>query len=180
MLNAQGFDILSYVAPILSMRLDKAQEVAWTTKAKALSTGYTTAAPTAVTYTDLLGWEHSLSVAYRSDSVFVISDSLYKALRGLVDSNARPIIDLDPTNEFVERIHGKPVVVSDTFDTVAATNKMGLFCSADGIKIRDVVPQRLTVYRYLPTFPDQTGYALYANADAGFVAGACSLLVSHA
>lgn len=180
LLNANGFDILGYTAPVLQKRLDKAQETTWTTTAKALATGYTTAAPTAVSYADIIGWEHSLAVAYRSDGVFILSDTLYKAMRGLVDSNARPIIDLSPQSVFQETLHGKPIVVSDYFDALAATAKMGLFVSADAIKIRDVVPQRLTRYVNIPTFPDQTGYDLFANGDCQFVAGGASLLVSHA
>lgn len=179
LLNANGFDILGYVAPVLQKRLDKAQETAWTTTVKALTASYTTAAPTVVSYADILGWEHSLAPAYRRDGVFVVSDPLYKLMRGLVDANSRPIIDLSPQSVFQETLHGKPIVVSDYFDAVASTTKPGIFVSADAIKMRDVVPQRLTRYVNIPTFPDQTGYDLFANGDCQFVAGGTSLLAMH-
>jgi len=118
LLNANGFDILAYITPVLQKSVDKTQESAYTTALVALngSAGTVTCASnlsTGVIYSDLLTWEHTLNVAYRSDAGFIVSDSLYKSLRGLVDNNKRPIFDLDPSNVFQGRIHGKPVFVSD-------------------------------------------------------------------
>jgi HK97 family phage major capsid protein len=186
LLNAEGFDVLSYVAPVLGLMFDKAQESAYTTTAQSAFTtnNYTvTGAQVGIKYSDLLNWEHKLPTAYRRDGVFVLSDSLYKAFRGMVDNNLRPIIDLNPAGTlaqgngplFIEQIHGKPIAVSDYYTAVdttvaaAGTLKTGLFCSADAIKLRDVVPQRLTRYVNVPTFPDQTGYNLFGNGDCKFV-----------
>lgn len=175
MLNANGFDILAYVTPIVQKSVDKIQESAWTTTLQNANTsGSTTTASTnlatGVIYTDLLTWEHNLNIAYRSDAGFIVSDSLYKNLRGLTDNNKRPIFDLDPTNVFQGRIHGKPVFVSDYLSTASAVSGIsGVFISGDAIKLRDVVPQRLTRYVNVPQYPDQTGFQLYANGDCQFV-----------
>jgi HK97 family phage major capsid protein len=193
LLNAEGFDVLSYVAPVLQIMFDKGQEAAFTTTAQGAFTGnyIVPGSQTGITYQDLLNWEHTLAVAYRRDAVFVLSDSLYKTARGMVDSNKRPIIDLNPAGTlaqgsgplFIEQIHGKPIAVSDYMTAVdptvaaAGTLKTGLFCSADAIKLRDVVPQRLTRYVNVPTFPDQTGYNLFGNGDCQFVNAGGALFI---
>ena len=194
LINAEGFDILSYVLPILQIMLDKAQESTFTTTATTnLTTNlYTvTASQVGVTYKDLLNWEHSIIEAYRRDAVFILADTLYKAFRGMVDSNNRPIIDLNPAGQlaqgsgqlFIEQIHGKPIAVNDYLTALtnsvaaAGTEKCGIFISADGIKLRDVVPQRATRYVNIPTFPDQTGYNLFANGDCQFVNNAGSVFL---
>src|SRR4051812_43940766 len=108
MVFANNFDVSSYAVPMLQARLEKSQESAWTTTALTGTVGKTTATTTGITYAELLAWEHSLAAAYRSDAVFVLSDSAYRVLRGLVDDQHRPIMDLDPTNVFVGKIHGRP------------------------------------------------------------------------
>lgn len=182
MVLAQDFDVMSYALPVLQKRVDKAQESAWTTTAKALTAGYTGSSATGVTYADLLGWEHSLKAAYRSDAGFIVSDSMYKALRGLVDSNNRPIMDLDPTNKFQATIHGKPVLVSDYLDAIGSgvSKKCGVFASADAVKIMDVLNDRLARYVNVPQYPDQTGFELFTNGDCGFVTAGVSLFVTAA
>jgi HK97 family phage major capsid protein len=125
-------------------------------------------------------FEGSLSAAYRTDGGFLISDSAYQILRSLVDSNNRPIMDLDPTNQFQATVHGKPIVVSDYMETVAATHVIAAFCSADALKVFDAGQQRVARYVLQPSFPDQTGFELFANGDFGFVAGGVRTLVTHA
>jgi HK97 family phage major capsid protein len=179
MLNANGFDILSYVTPIIQKSVDKAQESAFTTTLTNITPAglVTTASKAAITYAQIVSWEHSLPVAYRSDAGFIFSDSLYQSIRSLVDNNNRPIMDLDPTNVFQARLHGKPVVVSDYLAAMGTANGIaGAFMSGDAIKLRDVVPQRLTRYVNVPSQRDQTGYDLFANGDCQFVSSGVSLL----
>jgi HK97 family phage major capsid protein len=168
--NAVDFDLFSYSLPLLSKRVDKAEESAWTTKVLANATvGKTTAVNSGMTYLELIAWEHSLNAAYRSDMGFILADSLYQIVRQLVDTNNRPIMDLDPTNKFQATIHGKPVFVSDYLAPVATITKSGIIASAEAIKILDAGMQRLTRYVLVPAQPDQTGFELFANADLDFV-----------
>jgi HK97 family phage major capsid protein len=178
LLNANGFDILAYITPILQKTVDKTEESAWTTTLAALTAPTTvTASKAAITYPTLLAWEHKLAVAYRSDAAFIVSDTLYQTLRGLVDNNNRPIMDLDPTNVFQMRMHGKPIFVSDFLSAMGTANGFaGAFLSGDAIKLRDVIPQRLTRYVNIPTSEDQTGYCLFANGDCQFAPAGVSLL----
>ena len=179
LLNANGFDILSYVVPIVQKSVDKKQESVWTTTLTGITPAgtVTTASKAAITYPQVIQWEHTLPVAYRSDAGFLVSDTAYQTMRGLVDSNARPIFDLDPTNVFQAKLHGKPVFVSDYLSAMGTANGFaGAFISGDAIKLRDVVPQRLTRYVNVPSQRDQTGYDLFANGDCQFVTGGVALL----
>ena len=179
--NAVDFDVFGYVMPMLQRRLDKSQESSWVTAIKSNGTvGKTTAAPTTFTYAEWLAFEHSLPAAYRIDGGFLIADSAYQILRGLVDTNNRPIMDLDPTNSFQATVHGKPVIVSDYLDAVAATKVIAAFCSADALKVFDAGLKRIARYVLQPSFPDQTGFELFANGDFGFVGAGVRTFVTHA
>jgi HK97 family phage major capsid protein len=177
MVMASSFDVVGFTLPMAQKRIDKFQESQWTTNVITNgNVGLTTASATAITYAELLTWEHSLAPAYRPDAAFALADSLYKALRGLVDNNNRPVLDLDPTNTFVGKIHGKPVVVGDYFQTLAANHITGAFVSASAIKIVDVKDARLARYSNLPSNPDQVGFQMFVNGDFGFVTNGISLV----
>jgi len=60
--------------------------------------------------------------------------------------------------------------------TTTAGGIAGAFLSGDAIKLRDVVPQRLTRYVNVPQYTDQTGYQLFANGDCQFVTQGIALL----
>lgn len=179
--NAVDFDVFSYMLPMLYRRLDKAQESAWVASLKTDATvGKTTVAPSGMTYNEFTLWEHSLSAAYRTDAGFLLSDSAYQQVRSLVDNNNRPIMDLDPTNQFQATIHGKPVFITDYFDSVAADKVIGAFASAEALKVFDAGLKRIARYILQPAYPDQTGFELFANGDFGFVNAGVRLLKTHA
>jgi len=178
---AGTFDPLQTAGVVLHQMVEKARESAGTTQAKTLTKNLFTSATSAVfAYADLIAWEHTLPVAYRSDSVFILSDSLYKTMRGLVDNNGRPVIDLDPTNNWSEVIHGKPIVVSDYFDAVSASSKSGMYCSGAAIMVYDAGPLRFIRFENYPLKVDQVGYNLAQNGDIQFMAAGCSLCKIHA
>lgn len=133
---ANSFDILAFIMPRLQKRVDKKQEGDAVTKLITGTVGKTTAVNNAITYNELLDWEHSLLPEYRSDMVYLVSDSLYKLLRRLADSNGRPIMDLDPVNKFQTSIHGKPVLVCDKLAAVGTLAKPGVIASASSLFVR--------------------------------------------
>jgi len=168
--NALDFDIIEWILPRLDKRLAKSQESAWTATVKTNATiGVTTASHTAITYAEWLTFEHSLNAAYRDDAGFILEDSIYKIVRGMVDSNNRPIMDLDPANKFMSTIHGKPVVVGEYFDAAGAASVSGAFVSAEAILMLDAGMQRIARYVLVPANPDQTGFELFANGDMNFI-----------
>jgi HK97 family phage major capsid protein len=179
--GAVDFDLFSYMMPMLVRRLDKVQESDWISTIKSNATvGKTAAATNALTYADWLSFEHSLPAAYRTDAAFMLSDAAYQAVRGMVDDNKRPICDLDPTNEFQARVHGKPIIISDFFDGVTAGGVVGCFASAEALKVFDAGPKRVARYVLQPSRPDQTGFELFANGDFDFVRAGVRTLAMHA
>ena len=171
-LGAPGFDVLSYVIPQLERRVDLAQEAAWHTAVKTdVTASVTSATASTITLANVLNWEHQLSVAYRSDQVAVVADSFYKLLRGLVDSNGRPILELDPST-MISSIHGIQIFVSDSVEAVATGKTVGVLFSADAFKIYDSGSPRLTRYVNSEHRPDQTGLELFVNGSAKMVPSA--------
>lgn len=197
MILAQDFDVMGFVVPTLAKRINKAKESAWTTTLSALTPAYTTIAPptaavpagtgtsaiaatSGMTYQDVIGIEHSLYAPYRNDAGWIVSDSFYQALRGIVDNMGRPILDEQPNTLFAASIHGKPVIVNEYFPTYAAGAICGAFLSATGYYIMDVANDRLARYVGVPTNPDQTGFEQFANGDCGFISAGVSLIKAHA
>jgi HK97 family phage major capsid protein len=178
--NAVDFDLFSYMLPMLYRRLDKVQESAWITDIIDNATAAPTPSGTnSIGYGDILKFEHSLPAAYRSDAAFIVSDSAYQQIRGLVDNNNRPIFDLDPTNSFQGTLHGKPVIVSDYMEAIGAGNTVATFCSASALFVFDAGLKRLARYILQPSFPDQTGFELFANGDFGYVNAGVRTLTMH-
>jgi HK97 family phage major capsid protein len=178
--NAVDFDLVGAMLPMLYRRLDKIQESTWVTKMISTATDAPTPSGTiSLGYQDILQWEHSLQAAYRSDAAFIVSDSAYQVLRGIVDNVNRPIFDLDPTNSFQGTLHGKPIIVSDYFDAMGAGNTVGAFVSASALQVFDAGQKRLARYILQPAYPDQTGFELFGNGDFGFVGAGVRTLTMH-
>jgi HK97 family phage major capsid protein len=173
---AQDFDVVAYALPQLAKRINKAKETAWTTKLAALTPAYTTESSLGLKYNDVLAWEHSLYAPYRSDAGFLVSDSLYKALRGVVDLMGRPILDEQPNTMFAATIHGKPVLINEYLAEFGTSAICGAFISASGFQIMDIANDRLARYIGVPTRPDQTGLEQFANGDCGFIPVGVSVL----
>lgn len=174
MLLANGFDVLGFTLPQLQQRLLRRQSSLWTTIVKNATVGKTSASRTALTYAELLAFEHSLPVAYRTPGKMAIicSDGFMQLVRGLVDDQHRPVMDQDPQNVFQSRIHGIPVFISEHLDAIGSTyvvsGKAAVICDVDKLFVRDVVPPRLETYRNYPLKGDQTGMNLFWNADFNY------------
>jgi len=169
--GAVDFDLFSYMLPMLYKRLDKIQESTWITNLMTNgTTGTTTASKSTFTYAEWMAFEASLPAAYSNDSAFIMSQSSYQIVRSLVDNNKRPIFDLDPTNQFMSRIHGRPVIISDYVQTMGtAANCVAAYVSAGALMVFDAGMKRVARYILQPAYPDQTGFELFANGDFGFV-----------
>lgn len=177
MVLGQSFDVMAFTQNMAVKRLEKIRESAWTTTITTNGTvGKTCAAAGAITYAEIIAFEHSLNVAYRSDAAFVLSDNAYQIIRGITDSYGRPIFDEDPTNVFMGKIHGKPVLVCDYLSSMGANNLVGAFASADALKILDIQNSRLARYQNVPTNPDQIGFEWFENGDFNFIPNGLRLL----
>lgn len=173
---APGYDPLNSVLPQLFQRVEAARESALGADLVANATvGKTTASTTAITYSEVLDWFHSLSVGYRSDRVYFLSDSLFRLIRGLVDDQHRPIL-VDTVERGAFSIDGRPVYITDSLEAVAAGKVVGVVASAEAIKIYDAGSPRVVRYENYPAKPDQVGFEVFANGDMGFATPAVKAL----
>ena len=174
LLSSVGFDLLTYLEPMLDERIDRAQLAAWFALLVAATVGVTTASTTGITYNELLNWQHSIPLARRKNGVFFVSDGLQRALRGLVDTTGQPLYQPSLRDDAPDLLLGWPVIVTDGLATPAAGAVSGVAASADGLIVRDVrtgTTGGKRVARYQEsTHPDQFGIREFANGDFAFVA----------
>jgi HK97 family phage major capsid protein len=166
--------MVSYLMPMLYKRLELARDAAAATAiisgatAATFTTGSTSSSTTAISYQDVLDFEHSISPQHRSDAVIICSDSWMKLVRSVVDDNHRPLLELSPQT-MISSIHGIPIFISDNFEAFSADNVPAVIASAECLKLYYAGPQRLARFVNVPTRPDQTGYELFENGDFDFV-----------
>jgi HK97 family phage major capsid protein len=173
LLQSTGFDLLSYLEPMLDERIDRAQLTAWFALLVAATVGKTTAATNNITYPELLDWQHSIPLARRRNGVFFVSDGLQRALRGLVDDNGQPLYQTSLRDDAPDLLLGWPVFVTDGLATPAAGAVSGVAASTDGLIVRDVrggTTGGKRVKRYEEsTHADQFGIREFSNGDFKFV-----------
>ncbi|MBS1798939.1 MAG: phage major capsid protein [Acidobacteria bacterium] len=90
------------------------------------ATAVTTAAPTAITYQELLATYAGLDPAYVEQSSFTMSASTRNFLMGLTDNYGRPLLTEAGAVPF-GTLFGRPIVISQYADAVAASKTPILF-----------------------------------------------------
>jgi len=173
-LKALPYDLAAYLMPILDKRVELAQNTAWHTKALTYQAGgntVTSAATNGITYSEFVQWFHKLGPQFRVDGVFIVSDGLLTVLESLTDNYGRPLLSDPLITGAVKTLRGCPVVIDTAMATPAAAAVSGVFVSAGSIHIRQCDNRRIAIYKDIPTFPDQTGYREFLNADFGLSTG---------
>ena len=169
LLNSLSFDLLAYIQPMLDSRIDIKQATAWMTSIKATATiGVTTASTAGVTFQELLTWQHSVPIVNRPYGVFVLSDGLFRAIRGLTDTQNRPIYQESLQDGAPDKLLGWPVFPSTALSDPAAGQISGLAVAANRIFVRDITNRRVTRYVNDADRRDQFGLAEFANGDFAF------------
>lgn len=179
LVNANGFDLVSYILPILDKRIEIAQDTAWITKLLAKSvTGntVTTAATTAITYDEFIGFFHKLVPQYRVDGAFIVSDAFYQTIRTLKDDQKRPLLTDSVVAGAPAMLQGKPLFISNNMEAVAAGKIPAAFVSAEALKARLVKNRRIARYVDNPAYPDQVGFREFVNGDFDVVSAGVAFL----
>lgn len=181
LLNSLTYDLLGYLQPMLDQRIDRNQAAAWITKIVSTGVvGVTTASTTGVTFNELLNWQHSIAPAYRPYGAFFLSDGLLRAIRGMVDSQGRPLYQESLRDDAPDTLLGWPVFVSTDLATPAANAVSGFAMAVDQAFVRDVNNKRIARYVNIPTRPDQFGICEFTNGDFAFNAVGVRLLKNAA
>jgi HK97 family phage major capsid protein len=142
--------------------------------ALASTLGVTSAAPTAVAYTDLAALFGSLDALYAANASWVMSSATRASLMGIVSTTGQPILQTDVSNNPFNAIFGRPIVIDESRPAIAATNKAILFGDLKAGYTARQVSGGFGIKRLneLLALKDETGFVLFArvggyNVDAG-------------
>jgi HK97 family phage major capsid protein len=82
----------------------------------------TSASPTAIVYEDLVNLYGSLDAAYVQNASWVMTSTTCAALMGLISTTGQPILQTDVAGNPFNAIFGRPIVISEFQQSIAATN----------------------------------------------------------
>ncbi len=138
----------------------------------------TTSSPTAFTYSDLVSLDQSLPKRFQSYKVIVLSQTAYAQACALTFASGPAVLTTD--NNGLKRFNGVPVLRSDSFQALAATNVIGAIFSLSGFHLRDAGQVKVIRYTQVPSKPDQSGFDLVHYHAYGYSPAAIALFKAHA
>jgi HK97 family phage major capsid protein len=180
LLQDSGFDIDSWLARALAMRVARAQNQHFTTgtgssQPQGMQTnaavGKTGAAGqvASVTYDDLVDLIHSVDPAYREDEeavAWMMADTTFGSVRKLKDTQGRPLVEPDVKAGAPNTLLGYRVVINNDMPQMAANAKSILFGNfRAGYVIRDAMD--FEVLRMVERYGEylQVGFLGYQRSD---------------
>lgn len=135
--------------------------------------GQTTTANNAVTYDELLDWQHSVDPAYRMRGRFVFHDTLLKVIRKLKDSDGRPIWLPQSSGSAQDgapgSMLGQPYFIDNSFPAFAADTVVGVYGDLSKYVVRRV--RGTSVITFNERFGEnrQIGWSVFERLDADLV-----------
>ena len=189
LLDDNAVDLEGYIGDLLGERLGRimADYAATGTGSSqpqgiaASTAGKTTASATAITSNEILDLIHSVDIAYRQDPscALVMHDSVWLYVRKLVDSNGQPLFQESFRVPGEIRVHGFPVVISNSLNNAITTGlKTMVFGAMNKFLIRDVANIRIQRLDELYAANGAVGFQAWARTDSKILAsGAIKHLV---
>lgn len=168
------------IGQLLGERIARASNVMFTTKTNGptgiattqsgAAAGATAAATNAFTLPEVIDLVHSIDIAYRQGSAFMMHDNIVAAARKLVDSQNRPLWEPSIQAGQPDRLYGYPVVTNNAMATNLATgNKIIIFGALSKYQIRVAGPLRVVVARELFALNDQTAFMGFLRVDGNLL-----------
>jgi HK97 family phage major capsid protein/HK97 family phage prohead protease len=181
LLDDNAVDLETYIGDLLGERLGRimADYVATGTGSSqptgiaASTAGKTTASATAITSAEILDLIHSVDIAYRQDPscALVMHDSGWLYVRKLVDSNGQPLFQESYRIPGEIRIHGFPLVISNSLNSAITTGlKTMVFGAMNKFLIRDVANIRIQRLDELYAANGAVGFTAWARTDSKILA----------
>jgi HK97 family phage major capsid protein len=176
-----AFNMVQVVSDIMGERLGRITEEGYTTGdgdgkptgiLVASTLGKLATSASVLDETDIYDLIHSVDPAYRADPScgFMFHDSITRALRGLRDSDGRPLWQGNLADGVPERLGGWRMAVNQEMpSTIAAGNKIMLFGALSKYKIRDV--QEITFLRSEHRYMEfnQEGFVIFMRTDGNLL-----------
>lgn len=177
LLEDNAVDLEAYIGDLLGERLGRimADYAATGTGSSqpqgiaASTAGKTTASATAITSSEILDLIHSVDIAYRQDPscALVMHDSVWLYVRKLVDSNGQPLFQESYRIPGEIRVHGFPVVISNSLNSAITTGlKTMVFGAMNKFLIRDVANIRIQRLDELYAANGAVGFQAWARTDS--------------
>lgn len=181
LLDDNAVDLETYIGDLLGERLGRimADYVATGTGSSqpqgiaASTAGKTTASATAITSAEILDLIHSVDIAYRQDPscALVMHDSVWLYVRKLVDGNGLPLFQESYRFPGEIRVHGFPVVISNSLNNAITTGlKTMVFGAMNKFLIRDVANIRIQRLDELYAANGAVGFTAWARTDSKILA----------
>jgi HK97 family phage major capsid protein len=132
-----------------------------------------TAGGLVVLYDDLVNLYGSLDAAYVQNASWVMTSTTRASLMGLISTTGQPILQTDVAGNPFSAIFGRPIVISEYQETIAAGNSPILLGDLkEGYVLRQAGGFAIKRLDQLFALTNETGYILYAraggyNVDAG-------------
>lgn len=177
LMQDSAINLDALIARLLGIRIARIQNTHFTTGVGGVqpegivtnaTAGVTGAAPTAITFDEIIGLVYSVDRAYRANGTFMINDQITAAIRKLKDSQNRYLWEPSLQLGQPDRILGYPVVPNnDMQSTLTASTKTVLFGDfKEGYLIRDVKGITLVRLNELYAGSGQVGFLAFARTDA--------------
>jgi HK97 family phage major capsid protein len=132
LLNDSAFDLGSFISDNFAVRMARGCNKAVTlgstsgnvaSLVTAAVSGATSAAPTAITYLDLVALYGAVDPAYISNATWAFNNTVLRQLIALEDTLGRPLFVQSMTAGIPDRILGRPFVLNQDMVSPAATTK---------------------------------------------------------
>lgn len=170
--NILGKRLGRAVAPYFSNGTGTAQPTGLATAAT--DNGLDLSAAAGYSYAHLLDFEHSLDPAYRAAAEWVFNDTTLKALKGLLDSQNRPLWLPQATGNIGDQINrptllNYPYIIDQSFDSLAVGGNYMAFGDLSEFIIREVLG--INMFRFNERYMDflQIGWMGYARWDSNLI-----------
>ncbi|MDE5582401.1 MAG: phage major capsid protein [Ruminococcus sp.] len=141
-INNSAVDVLGFItrhmAEQIAICLEKELLHGTTGKAEgALSTLNTVTAKSknAIVLEDLIRLQSAIKQSFQSGACWTMNPETFTAVKLLTDTNGRPLIEPDITQNFPYRLLGKPVYLSDNMPKVSAGAKSVLYGDYKGLSV---------------------------------------------
>jgi HK97 family phage major capsid protein len=181
LMQDSAFDMQTFLARKLAERIGRITNTHFTVgdgsskpygvvAGAALGKTGTTGQTTSVTYEDLVDLLHSVNRSYRTpNAAFMMSDSTYKAIRKLKDSEGLPLWATNVASGAPDTLLGARIVINDDVAAMAANAKSILYGDFSNYFIRDVTGVEL--YRISDKYIEsgQVGFVAFSRHDGVLV-----------
>ncbi|MCP4366332.1 MAG: phage major capsid protein [Planctomycetes bacterium] len=175
LMQDSAFDLNAYIASALGERLGRATAAHFATGTgssqpnglmTAASAGLTAASATALTHAELVALKHSVDPAYRANAKFVFNDTTLLALKGLVDSDGRPLWQPAIADAVPATIDGDRYVIDQGVASIATGVRSVGYGDMSKYVIRKV--KGFTLVRLVERYADyhQVGFVAFMRTDA--------------